>query len=133
MRALGGVWMRRVVWAAGLVVWAAGLSEAQVVVTPGAWLAWDQPAGALGEAQGYAYDAVLDGGASVTLAGVVCTGGSSPYLCAAPVPVVAVGAHTVAVGARNAAGASPLSAVLNFVFVALPSAPRNLRFTLPGA
>lgn len=95
--------------------------------TPTSRLAWDQTAGSLAEASGYTYEGVYDGAAAVPVTAVTCAGTTSPYQCAGSFPALTPGAHTVALQARNAAGASPLSAVFNFAFVPLPSAPQNLR------
>ena len=103
-------------------------SQAQPPAGPTSKLAWDQPAGTLAEASAMAYDAFFDGAvAPSTLTGVVCTGAASPFVCSAPFPALTPAAHGVTLAARNAAGSSPVSAVFNFIFVALPQAPRNLR------
>lgn len=107
------------------------LSHAQTA-TPASRLVWDQPAGTLAEASGYTYEATWDGAPVVPLAGVTCAGTASPFVCAAAFPALTPTTHTVQVAARNAAGASPLSAVFSFTFVALPQAPRNLRITVGG-
>ena len=117
--------MKRLMLACAILA-SAVLVEAQTA-TSGSRLAWDQVAGTLAEASGYTYRASFDGAALVTLTGVACAGASSPFTCSAAFPALTPAAHTVAVVAVNAAGASPLSTVFNFTFVALPSAPQNLR------
>lgn len=119
--------MRRLLMVIGLLA-LASVAQAQGTATPTSRLAWDQAAGSLAEASGYAYEGVFDGNpAPVVLTGVSCGGATSPYQCAASFPALTPGPHTVQAAARSAAGASPLSAVFNFSFVALPSAPANLR------
>ena len=107
--------------ACGLVAWA------QPAASVASRLAWDQPAGTLAEASGYNYEASWDGAAAVAVAGVTCAGASSPFVCAGTFPALTPAGHTVRLQARNAAGASPLSASFAFTFVALPQAPQNLR------
>ena len=117
----------------GMLLALASGAAAQGTATPTSRLAWDQIAGSLAEASGYAYEGVYDGNpAPVVMTGVTCAGAASPYQCAGSFPALTPGPHTVAVQARNAAGPSPLSAVFNFAFVALPSAPQNLRIVSSG-
>lgn len=116
-----------------LVLWLPASSQAQTA-TPASRLAWDQVAPSLAEASSYVYEATYDGGALVVLTGVVCTGAASPFVCSAGFPATfPSGAHMVQVRTVDIEGAtrleSPLSAVFNFMFLGLPSAPTNLRIT----
>lgn len=116
-----------------LVLWLPASSQAQTA-TPASRLAWDQVAPSLAEASSYVYEATYDGGALVVLTGVVCTGAASPFVCSAGFPATfPSGAHMVQVRTVDIEGStrleSPLSAVFNFIFLGLPSAPTNLRIT----
>lgn len=123
--------------ASGKLVLALGLlllaSSAQAqTATPTSRLAWDQTAATLAEASSLAYEATFDGAPIAALSGVTCAGAASPFVCSAPLPALAAGAHAVAVQARNAVGPSPLSAAFNFTFISSPpAAPSNLRI-VPG-
>lgn len=109
----------------------ASSAQAQTA-TPTSRLAWDQAATTLAEASSLAYEATFDGAPIAALPGVTCAGAVSPFVCSAPLPTLAAGAHGVAVQARNAVGAGPLSATFNFTFVSSPpAAPSNLRI-VPG-
>lgn len=116
-----------------LVLWLPASSQAQTA-TPASRLAWDQVAPSLAEASSYLYEATYDGGALVVLSGVTCTGAASPFVCSAGFPATfPSGAHMVQVRTVDIEGTtrleSPLSAVFNFMFLGLPSAPTNLRIT----
>lgn len=115
----------------GSLLLLASSAQAQTA-TPTSRLAWDQTATTLAEASSLAYEASFDGAAIAALSGVTCAGAASPFVCSAPLPALAAGAHAVAVQARNAVGAGPLSAAFNFTFIsAPPAAPSNLRI-IPG-
>lgn len=112
----------------GSLLLLASSAQAQTA-TPTSRLAWDQTAATLAEASGLAYEASFDGSAITALSGVTCAGAASPFVCSAPLPAnLSAGAHAVAAQARNAVGASPLSATFNFTFISSPpAAPSNLR------
>lgn len=125
----------RVVILLGLLLWMPESSEAQTA-TPSSRLAWDQVAPSLAEASSYVYEATFDGGAIVVLPDVTCAGAASPFVCSVGFAVTfPSGAHMVQVRTVDFEGAtrleSPLSAVFNFIFLGLPSAPTNLRI-VPG-
>ena len=115
-----------------LLVGVPQIAWAQPAASATSRLAWDQPAGTLAEAAGCAYEASWDGAAVVPVTGVTCTGASSPIVCAGSFPAQTPAAHSVRLQARNAAGSSPLSSSFAFQFVALPSAPQNLRIIAGG-
>lgn len=110
-------------------------AAAQTAV-PGSRLGWDQPATSLTEASTMIYEAGFDTAAPVALTGVTCAGTASPYSCAATWPQLTPTQHTVQIRAVRLEGTtrlvSPLSAVFNFAFVAVPEAPRNIRIVAPG-
>lgn len=115
----------------GSLLLLASSAQAQTA-TPTSRLAWDQTATTLAEASGLAYEATFDGAPIAALSDVTCAGAASPFVCSVALPSLAAGAHAVAVQARNAVGASPLSAAFNFTFIASPpAAPSNLRI-VPG-
>lgn len=116
-----------------LALWLPASSQAQTA-TQASRLAWDQVAPSLAEASSYLYEATYDGSALVVLTGVTCTGAASPFTCSAGFPATfPSGAHMVQVRTVDIEGStrleSPLSAVFNFIFLGLPSAPTNLRIT----
>lgn len=116
----------------GLVgLFALAASATAQTAVPNSQLAWDQPAGTLADASSMTYEATFDGAAFGALTSVVCSGIASPYVCRAAWPQLTPATHTVQIRAVRVDGtnryASPLSAVFNFTFVALPEAPRNLR------
>jgi hypothetical protein len=73
-------------------------------------LAWDQQAPALADAQAYRYTAYVDGSATGTVVAATCSGAASPFTCVTPLPVTALGDHTVVVAAQTALGESEWSA-----------------------
>lgn len=127
--------MRIVIALSLLLVLLASSAEAQTAI-PGSSLGWDQAADSAAEAGALLYEAAFDGLAPVALSGVVCTGTVSPFQCAAPLVGLRNGAHMVAVRAVAVVDGtrleSPLSAVFNFLWVAVPNAPSNLRIVPPG-
>lgn len=90
-------------------------------------LAFDQAAANLAEANSLTYKYYPDGAATGVTTTVTCTGSTSPFVCETPFPAFTPGSHTIQVTASNAAGESLKSAVFNFTFVVIPSAPVNLR------
>lgn len=88
---------------------------------------FDQIAPTLAEAQAYTPKYYPDGATTGIASTITCTGATSPYTCSIPVPAFTPGAHTVQLTVSNAAGESPKSAIFNFTFVVIPSAPANLR------
>lgn len=91
-------------------------------------LAWDQQnVGSAAEAQAFTYTMYEDGSTLGTpLTGVTCSG--SPIIsCRAPFPAFAPGPHTLNLTASNIAGESLHSLEFPFIFVVVPSAPKNLR------
>ena len=115
---------------AAVVAWVVAcgfVALAQPAASVTSRLAWDQPAGTLAEASSYTYEASWDNAVVVPVSGVTCSGTLSPFVCAGSFPALTPSGHTVRLQARNAAGASPLSASFSFTFVALPTAPQNLR------
>jgi hypothetical protein len=118
--------MKKTLLALSFVI-AANVVHAQSA-TPGSRYAWDQPASTLAEASSYTYRVYNDGSATGTnIAGVTCTGGTSPFQCSAPIGLYTPGGHTANITAVNATGESLHSNVFSFVMVLVPAAPLNFR------
>ena len=66
---------------------------------PAGKLAWDQDAPNLAAAQSYQYSLVVDGGPPRLLGDVRCVGAVAPFTCAAPLPELGVGTHSLTVTA----------------------------------
>lgn len=125
--------MARRVWFVIVAVLAApALVSAQ---TPGAAassrIAWSQAAPDLASAQSYAIKFYADGATTgQPLAGVTCTGASSPFQCVAPFPAFTPGNHSLQLTATITVGGvtaeSARSAVISFQFVVAPATPANL-------
>lgn len=116
--------------AAGFVVIVAQPTLAQNPnATPSSQIGWDQDAPDMATAQGYTYQYLLDAAAPVVLPGHKCGTGPAPttFSCAAPFPAITPGPHSLTLTASNIAGASLPSTPLSFVFVLIPSPPKNLR------
>jgi hypothetical protein len=94
-------------------------------------LTWDQAASNLAEAQSLGYD-VQDGAApAAPLAGVACSGSTSPFTCQARLPALTTGLHSLALRARATVNgtvlSSAFSAPLSLLIVAVPAIPQNVR------
>ena len=88
-------------------------------------LAWDQAAPSAASAQGWTFRYYVDGGTTgTTLAGVACTGASSPFVCTATFPTLTPGPHTLQLTA--AATTVSESVKSDLLFVNTP-APANVR------
>jgi hypothetical protein len=116
----------------GLLI--AAPSQAQTTVTPGQMLAWDQPATSQAEAQGFSYRIYRDGAAApIVLTAVTCSAPgvgtpSGSFPCETPFLADTPGApHSIEATASNQAGESLRSTPFNYIFIALPQPPRNLR------
>lgn len=120
--------MKHIVTALALSLTFAVSAFAQSTAVPNSRIAWDQPnVASAAVAQSYTYKYYPDGAtAGIALTGVTCTG-TAPVQCSAGFPAFTPGSHTLTLSATNAAGESPKSATLSFVFVVVPSAPSNLQ------
>lgn len=95
---------------------------------PTDYLAWDQAAPSLVEAQAYVYRGYKDGAtAGEVLTPVTCAGAASPYACQVLFPAFVPGPHAIAVSAANSGGESLPSVPLKFIFVVVPQIPTSLR------
>lgn len=98
-------------------------------------LTWDIPAANVGEAIGYIYEASYDDGAWERINNVNCGNPTSPFTCAGDIKPLTPTTHTVRIRAvalvNTARVEGPASEPLTFRFVAVPSAPVNLRITQP--
>jgi hypothetical protein len=129
----------RLMCLAVVLCWMVGGAVSDVHAQPAAGsasrLAWDQAASDVGEAIGYIYEASYDGGAWERIPNVNCGNASSPFTCAGDFPPLTPATHTVrlrTVTVINTVRAESVpSEPFTFRFVALPSAPRNLRI-VPG-
>lgn len=95
--------------------------------TPKSKLAWDQDAPDLATAQAYVYQDYVDAAAPITLVGVTCTGTVTPFQCQVAFPVTTNGNHSLQLSSSNAAGESLKSNPFAFVFVTVPTPPRNIK------
>ena len=104
----------------------------QPPVTTAQQFVWDQGASDLTTAQSYTYTLYLDGAATGAVLTPVSCVVKSPavvglFECSSAIPAITPGAHTATITARNIAAESAPSAALAFTFVAVPSAPQNVR------
>lgn len=126
--------MKRIAVLVVLVLAVAGVVWSQSVprATADMRLAWDQDAESLADAQAYVYTAYVDGATAGTVITPTCTGTTTPFVCAAPLPVTSIGAHSVIVAAQTALDGGVLSVEarslpFNFRIVGPATAPGRLR------
>lgn len=95
---------------------------------PDDFIAWNQGAPSLNDANGYVYKYYLDGAVtgSVFLT-VTCTGTISPFDCKGKPPAFGPGSHTITLTAASASGESPQSPPFGFVYGNPPISPNNIR------
>jgi len=118
--------MKQVLLSLVFVLGLATVSYAQSA-TPSNRLAWDQSDATVAVAEAYTFKQYADGSPTGTvITGVTCTAGAV-VSCSAPFGAFTPGTHTIQLTATNAAGESVKSAVFNFTFVVVPTAPGNLR------
>lgn len=107
-------------------------ASAQVAALQSDRLAWDQQAASLADANGFKYQAYLDGApAGVTLV-VDCQGAASPYTCTARLPPLTPGQHTVQLTAAmvlpdSRIAESEKSPVFSFRVFVGPMPPAQIR------
>jgi hypothetical protein len=125
--------MKKFLIAISVIMLIATSTYAQVTPPPiptstSKFLAWDQDASSLIEAQGLTYKYYADSSTTgVVLPNVTCIGTASPFQCQVAFPAFTPGVHTLAITASNIAGESVKSIPpLNFSFVVIPGTPRNI-------
>lgn len=92
-------------WSIAVIVLSGSPASAE---GPAARLSWDQHAPNLATAQGYQYTLVIDGGPATVLSEVKCVGSTSPFTCAAALPKLEQGVHSLVLTASVLEGGSPL-------------------------
>ena len=107
-------------WIAVLLAWTAA-ADAQSATK----LAWDQTAPTLAAAQAQTYYATIDG-STIAVLTATCTGTAAPFVCAAPLPALLPGNHTLTATAVAGVVESAPSATFPF---SVPSSPAALRLT----
>ena len=113
-----------------LGAWSVTLLAQPPTAAPGARLTWEQDGANAVEVAAYVYRYYPDGATTgIPLADVVCAFTVSTFTCAAAFPAFTPAPHTLTLTAGNEAGESLASTPFPFVFVVLPSQPKNLRIT----
>jgi hypothetical protein len=118
-----------------LTYMAAALAQAPPpAATPDMRLGWDQAAATLADVQSMRYTAYANGAIAGIVVTATCTGATSPFTCATPLPtpVTVIGNHTIVLAAQFPVGVGlwsdeARSAPFSFRVVALPAAPATLR------
>jgi hypothetical protein len=122
--------MKKLITAVALVMLSAVPSLAQSQAAPGSRYAWEQAE----NPASFVYQVETDGAAPVGLTKTCTT--VVPYSCEAPIQALTPGGHKTRIRATVLVNGSPLvgaySTVLDFIMIAIPTAPFNLKIVKFG-
>lgn len=119
----------------GLIVIALAListaASAQEVVIGSERVAFDMDGATLADVDSLVYSIADNGAEPTTLANVVCTGATQPFVCQAPLPALTPGPHSLTFAATRVVNGKVLTSArsvpLSLLMIAVPATPRNPR------